>query len=176
MKLFISVLALCMATATLTVVSMAEQDPAMRKVVQVTNYSISPDDPNDFISMMPGKMELAIVSHYHYYRVGMDSVRSQVPAGSVNPDAVFLAEGDNDPESELIVGDIDVMNEHTFRLDIDASNTKIGDNFILYFTTVGKSVKDWRWPNWPAAAGTPRSFQIHLHIGPSMDEYVDSLK
>jgi hypothetical protein len=148
-----------------------------RQVIAVTNYTVTPDDPNDWISVAPGNtLELVVANQYHFARVGMAEVRQAVPAGSPEKYFGYLPEGDNAEGSTLIVSAAEIVDEATFVVDIDATKTKLGDNFILYFTTVGKAVPDWRWPNWPAQAGTPRSFQVHLHIGDSMEDYVKSLK
>lgn len=150
----------------------------MRQVITVKDYTISPEDPSDFISCPPGEMlELFVVSHFHYYRVGMDRVRLNLPAGAkADQPNGWLPEGDNSEGSKLSMAEPFVLDEATFKTEIHTTNTSIGDNFILYFITVGKSVKDYRWPDWPASPGLQRSFQVHLHIGNSIEDYVKSIE
>lgn len=147
----------------------------MRRVIEVNDYQVTSDDPNDWVSMEPGTIQLVIVSHYHYYRTGMKSVDLNGPAGANEEVLRYLPEGDNDPTSVLIVEDPVMLDESTFACTIDASKTKAGDNFIVYFRTWTKDTVDWRWPKYPIKGG-PRSFQIHVHIGESMEAYVGGLR
>lgn len=148
----------------------------MRKVITVNDYSVSPDDINDFVDIEPGgKMELVIASHYHFYRTGMQSATFNGPAGASEENVRWLPEGDNATGSTIVVGDTRMLDEVSFAVEIDATNTSRGDNFILYFRTWSKDVIDWRWPKRPVP-GRPRDFQIHLHVGESLSQYVSDLE
>jgi len=149
---------------------------ATRRIITVNDYSTHPNDPNDWVSVNPGetKLELVVVSHYHFYRTGMESAGFNGPAGADEEQAQWLPEGDNAEGSKLVILNQTMLDEVAFACDIDCSQTKRGDNFILYFRTWSKPTIDWRWPKSPVS-GRPRDFQIHIHIGESIQEYVAAL-
>jgi len=143
----------------------------VRRSVEVMNYAVTTDDPNDWVCSDPAIIQLVVSSHYHYFRTGADSVDFNGPAGANSEDLRYLPEGDNSPGSNITVGDPRMLDEATFICEIDARNTKRGDNFILYFRTHAVETTDWRWPRM-TIPGQPRSFQLHLHIGPDWKTYV----
>jgi len=145
-----------------------------RKVIAVNNYHVHADDVNDWVSINPGTLELVVASHYHFYRTGLKEAGFNGPPGAEEEFVRYLPEGDNDPESDISVGDPVLLDETTFTVEIDATNTKRGDNFILYFNTTSKDTLDWRWPK-TKIKGRSRSFQVHLHIGESLEEYMQAL-
>lgn len=149
----------------------------VRKVIVVNDYSVTPDDPNDWISVQPGgSMELVIVSHYHHYRVGMEGAgSSEVVVGDDDENAFWQPEGDNADGSKLTIKEFKALDERTFSCVINAESAKEGDNFIVYLET---HTKAYRSPIWPhnSVRSTARRFQIHVHVGESIEEYVEKLQ
>ena len=149
-----------------------------RQVIAVENYDTNANDPNDWLYANPGdSFELIVAQHYHYHRTGIATAGYNGPPGSSEEDVRVLPEGDNQPGSSLTVSDPEILQDGsaaTFRVVVDASQAKYGDDFIVYFETTSVDTVDWRWPG-HKVAGRPRSFQVHVHIGPTWGDYVRAL-
>ena len=150
----------------------------MQKVVKpVLDYSTEVKDPNDWQSAMPGMIELVVASKYHYAQTPMKSAgftREFSPPGADEEHPKYLAQAHNSLGSKLAIEDPKILDNYSFSVQIDATNTKVGDDFIIYLQTVSVDYIDWRWPK-QLIKGNARPIIVHLHIGPSFEEYVKTL-